>query len=109
MRQVRKPVLYRSAGRTGEAIAIEERVAAGRERVLGPGHPDGRVAVHSYVHERQCGGSLEMQISLNGLGTGLGICGSEGHDLEAVDELPSSATGDPAAKVGRQTPVDAVL
>ena len=31
---------YRLAGRTGEAIAIEERVAAARERVLGPEHPD---------------------------------------------------------------------
>ena len=30
----------RSAGRTGEAIAIEERVAAGRDRLLGPDHPD---------------------------------------------------------------------
>lgn len=29
-----------SPGRTGEAIAIEERVAAARERVLGPEHPD---------------------------------------------------------------------
>ena len=26
--------------RTGEAIAIEERVAAGRDRLLGPDHPD---------------------------------------------------------------------
>ena len=31
---------YSSAGRTGDAIAIEERVAADRERVLGPDHPD---------------------------------------------------------------------
>ena len=30
----------RSAGRTGEAIAIQERVAADRERLLGPDHPD---------------------------------------------------------------------
>lgn len=31
---------YRSAGRTGEAIAIEEQVVADRERLLGPEHPD---------------------------------------------------------------------
>ena len=31
---------YRVAGRTGEAIAIEEQVAADRERLLGPEHPD---------------------------------------------------------------------
>ena len=31
---------YREAGRTGEAIAIEEPLAADTERVLGPDHPD---------------------------------------------------------------------
>ena len=31
---------YRSAGRTGEAIVILERVAADMERLLGPDHPD---------------------------------------------------------------------
>ena len=31
---------YRQAGRTAEAIPIQERVAADRERLLGPEHPD---------------------------------------------------------------------
>jgi len=31
---------YRSAGRTAEAVTIEERVVADRERLLGPEHPD---------------------------------------------------------------------
>ncbi|HEX2810430.1 MAG TPA: tetratricopeptide repeat-containing protein, partial [Kineosporiaceae bacterium] len=31
---------YWSAGRTAEAIALEERVLADRERLLGPEHPD---------------------------------------------------------------------
>lgn len=35
---------YWAAGRTGEAIAIFERVAADRERLLGPGHPDTLIA-----------------------------------------------------------------
>jgi hypothetical protein len=33
-------VSYRSAGRTAEAIAIEEQVVADRERILGAEHPD---------------------------------------------------------------------
>jgi Tetratricopeptide repeat len=35
---------YQAAGRTGEAIAILEQVAADRERLLGPDHPDTRTA-----------------------------------------------------------------
>ena len=31
---------YWAAGRTGEAVAILERVAADMERLLGPDHPD---------------------------------------------------------------------
>jgi len=31
---------YRRAGRTGEAISLQERVAADCARLLGDGHPD---------------------------------------------------------------------
>jgi hypothetical protein len=31
---------YRSAGRTGEAIELQERVLADSERILGAEHPD---------------------------------------------------------------------
>jgi hypothetical protein len=35
---------YWQAGRTGEAIIIEEKVAADRLRILGPEHPDTQAA-----------------------------------------------------------------
>ena len=33
-------VAYRAAGRTGEAITLDEQVLAARERVLAPDHPE---------------------------------------------------------------------
>jgi hypothetical protein len=38
---------YRQAGRTGEAIAILEKVAAEMARILGPEHPDTQAAAEA--------------------------------------------------------------
>jgi len=55
---------YRSAGRTGEAIAIDERLVADRERLLGPGHPDTLTArgnlASSYLSAGRTGEALAM-------------------------------------------------
>ena len=38
---------YRQAGRTADAIAILEQVAADRARIVGPEHPDTAAAVNA--------------------------------------------------------------
>ena len=55
---------YQSAGRTGEAIAIEERVAAARERVLGPEHPDTLAARANLAASYQSAGRTGEAIAI---------------------------------------------
>jgi tetratricopeptide (TPR) repeat protein len=55
---------YWSAGRTGEAIEIDERVLADRERLLGPEHPDTLTAranlASSYRSAGRTGEAIEL-------------------------------------------------
>ena len=50
MLQANLAASYRRAGRTADAITIQERVAAESARILGPEHPD-TVAVVSALRE----------------------------------------------------------
>ena len=53
---------YQPARRTGEAIAIEERVAAARERVLGPGPLTARADLAaSYQPARRTGEAIAIE------------------------------------------------
>ena len=55
---------YWSAGRTGEAMAIEEQVAANRGRLLGPDHPDTLTAWNNLAESYQSAGRTGEAIAI---------------------------------------------
>lgn len=64
---------YWSAGRTGEAIAIQERLAADFERILGPDHPDTLAAQAGLAMAKETERDEKSPRNSRGQALGLGI------------------------------------